>query len=234
MRRPAHHLIVGADRIHDVEAEQRDVRRLEDVTAGVEHDIRQVLACGLLRRLLAEPDQIAFRELQPRQHGHILANLAELGDAGLAPFGHVLRCPQHGEPRHRQQEARVDAVVACLDAFAAGHAGLGPFLGFLGALAGPQDVEHAGHHGLRVGAAEAGGFRDRTCFEAGAALGAGVEHLFDAPRERRFESAVFHADESSSKQRPPRAAVRHAAAAAATGRSSGATSVRFRPSCLAE
>ena len=44
----AHDLIIGAHRVHNVEAEQRDVRRLQHVTAGVEHHIRQF---GTGRRL---------------------------------------------------------------------------------------------------------------------------------------------------------------------------------------
>ena len=89
--RPAHHLIVGADRVHDVEAEQRDVRRLQHVAAGVEHHVGQLGARRLLRRLLAEPDQRVLGKLQPRQHADVLADLAELGDA-LPCAARPVRC----------------------------------------------------------------------------------------------------------------------------------------------
>ncbi len=92
----------------------------------------------------------------------------------------------------RQQETRIDAVVAGLDALAARHAGLGPFLGFGRALAEAEDVEHAGHHRDRVGVSETRGGRDGTGFEAGAALGAGVEHVVDAAGESVFKSGVLH------------------------------------------
>ena len=192
MGRPAHHLIVGADHVHDVEAEQRDVRRLQHVAAGVEHHVRQFGARRRLRRLLAEPDQRILGELQPRQHADVLADLAELRDAGLAPLGGSLSFLHHREPRHGQQEARIDAVVAGLDALAARHAGLGPFLRFCRALAEAQDVEHAGHHRLGSASPRPAGAGDRAGLEAGAAFGAGVEHVVDAAGEGFFESGVLH------------------------------------------
>ena len=150
MGRPAHHLIVGADHVHDVEAEQRDVRRLQHVAAGVEHHVRQFGARRFLRRLLAEADQRLFGQLQPRQHARRpRRSCGTTVTPCLRRSAGVLVVPHHREPRHRQQEARIDAVVAGLDALAAGHAGLGPFLGFRRALAEAQDVEHAGDHGLR-------------------------------------------------------------------------------------
>ena len=144
VRRAAHHLIVGADHVHDVEAEQRDVRRLQHVAAGVEHDVRQFGARRLLRRPLAEPDQ---RLLDSCSRDSTLTSWPILRNTltpCLAPLVRRLVVSHHRKPRHRQQEARIDAVVAGLDAFAAGHAGLGPFLGFRRALAEAQDVEHAG------------------------------------------------------------------------------------------
>jgi hypothetical protein len=40
MGRPAHDLIGDAERIHDIERQQRDMRRLEHIAAGIEHEIR--------------------------------------------------------------------------------------------------------------------------------------------------------------------------------------------------
>ena len=188
MGRPAHHLIVGADRVHDVEAEQRDVRRLQHVAAGVEHHVGQFGARRFLRGFW--PSRISDSSDSCSRDSTLMSSpiLRNTVTPCLRRSVGVLVVPHHGEPRHGQEEARIDAVVAGLDAFAAGHAGLGPFLGFRRALAEAQNVEHAGHHGLRVGAAEARGRGDRADLEALAAFGAGVEHVVDAAGEGLFES----------------------------------------------
>ena len=129
MGRPAHDLVVGAEHIHDVEAQQRDVRRLEHVAAGVEHHVRQFGA-------RAAPSTAAGRagSAPPRKVAGATARRRPRRACGtaLTPFlrrsAGSLRVPHHGEPRHGQQEARIDAVVAGLDALAAHHAGLGPLL----------------------------------------------------------------------------------------------------------
>ena len=43
-RDAAHHLVGHAERVEHLEHEQRDVRRLDDVAAGVEHDVRGSVA----------------------------------------------------------------------------------------------------------------------------------------------------------------------------------------------
>jgi hypothetical protein len=43
MRRPAHHLVGGAERIHDIKGKQRDVWGLEHVAAGVEHEVGRLV-----------------------------------------------------------------------------------------------------------------------------------------------------------------------------------------------
>ena len=49
MVRPAHHAIGDAERIHDVEREQRDVRRLQHVAAGIEDEVRPLAPCASSR-----------------------------------------------------------------------------------------------------------------------------------------------------------------------------------------
>ena len=49
MARAAHDMVGDAERVHDVEGQQRDMRRLEHVAAGVEHEIRRVTSGGLDR-----------------------------------------------------------------------------------------------------------------------------------------------------------------------------------------
>jgi hypothetical protein len=39
MSRTAHDLVSDAERIHDVEGKERDMRRLEHIAAGVEHEV---------------------------------------------------------------------------------------------------------------------------------------------------------------------------------------------------
>ena len=143
-RRPAHHLISDAERIHDVEGEQRDMRRLQHIAAGVEHEVRRLGRHRSRRRFLAEP-------LQHRRHRAAIATAwstsrlmsRNVVDALAAPLGQFVLAFAHGDARHRQQEARIDAVVARLDALAAEHAGGRPFARSLRPFAGADDVEHA-------------------------------------------------------------------------------------------
>ena len=74
MGRAAHHLVADAERIHDVEREQRDVRRLEHVAAGVEDEIRRRVRGGPLCAL-PEPRQQLVVELQPRNLLHVASPL---------------------------------------------------------------------------------------------------------------------------------------------------------------
>jgi hypothetical protein len=165
------------------------MRRLEHIAAGVEHDVRQlfIVRGRPAARPLAEPLQRVVAELQMRQDADVLAHAAEALHAELAALAR-LGALRHGEPSHREQEARVDAVVAGLDAFAAQHAGLGPALRLLPAFAQPHYVQHAGHHRLRIGFAQARRARDRTGGEARTARGAGVEHVVDATVEGGLET----------------------------------------------
>ena len=48
MSRPAHDVISNAERVHDVERKQRDMRRLEHVAAGIKDEIGNSL--GILHR----------------------------------------------------------------------------------------------------------------------------------------------------------------------------------------
>jgi len=64
MGRPTHHPVGNAERIHDIESEQRDVRRLKHIAAGVEYEVRSLVRPGYRRRFLAEPFQYFAIELQ--------------------------------------------------------------------------------------------------------------------------------------------------------------------------
>ena len=112
----AHHIIGDAERVHDVERQKRDVRRLEHVAAGVEHEIGAFAGLGRrtavqpLADALAEPRQIGVVELHARQHIGAVGDQAEILDAFLAPFARLVLLSRHGDARHRQQEARIDAL----------------------------------------------------------------------------------------------------------------------------
>ena len=94
------------------------------------------------------------------------------------------------------------------------------------ALAEPQDVEHAGHHGLRIGVAETGRPGDRAGGEAGAALGAGVEH-------HSITSSARPSSEGGTVRPSALAVLRlmisSTFVACWTGRSAGFSPLRIRP-----
>ena len=96
---------------------------------------------------------------------------------------------RHGDPRHVEQEARVDAVVAGLDALATEHAGIRPLAGSFRPVAVAHDVNDPGDHSARLGIPDIRRAGDRAGLKALAALRAGVRHRRDAGREGRFESA---------------------------------------------
>src|SRR5450631_1705898 len=93
---------------------------------------------------------------------------------------------------HREQKARVDPVIARFDAFAAEHAGRGPFARRLGTLAGAHDVDHATNDVFWVCSADAGGPYARTDLDTLAAFRAGFEHAVDAVAESRLEGDFVH------------------------------------------
>ena len=76
---PAHDLVVDPEEIERIEAQERDVRGLQDVATGVEDDIGRALARR--RRLTSDAGQGLWRQLQPRQDAHAAAHRLE----ALAP-----------------------------------------------------------------------------------------------------------------------------------------------------
>ena len=109
------------------ELEQRDVRRLQHVAAGIKDEIRRRLGVGTVVRFLAEPRQQRRVELHARDVGNVARDLAETFNPGPALLRRFILLPRHGDPRHAEKKARIDPVVAGLDAFARQHAGIRPF-----------------------------------------------------------------------------------------------------------
>ena len=179
MARTAQHLIGDSERIHDVERKERNVRGLEHVAAGVEHEIGRCLGLGVAAWLLAQAREQFVPELHLRNMGHLARDLAEAVDPLTTSLRRFIPMSRHRDPRHAEHEARIDPVVAGLDAFAGEHAGIRPFARGLRAVAGAQDVDDAGDHsdGLGVHAAGAG---DRADLDTLAAAGAGVRHRLNA------------------------------------------------------
>ena len=174
--------VVEAEGVHDVEAEQRDVRRLAQIAAGVEHDVDRAFVAKAAGILVAEACQQVGGHLHAGEHAYTLAHLAELLGADLALL--VWRpAAGHCEARQRQHEAGVDAFRAGWDARAAAGADGGPSLG--GGRAGPagDDVAYGGSHGCRGLAAEACRLRHRADLEALAAGGAGGQDVVRAGGE---------------------------------------------------
>ena len=195
MGRSAHHLINDAERIHDVEREQRDVRGLEHVAAGVEYEVRRFGWCRGRCRFLAEPLQHRVIELQAGQHGDVPADLAEACDALAPPLRQFMVGFGKGDARHRQQKARIDAVVAGLDTLAAEHAGGGPFARHFRPLAGAHDVEDAADDVAGADIRDPGRRDTGADLDAFAAARAGVEHVVHAAIQRRLEGDLAHRQE---------------------------------------
>ena len=131
-------------------------------------------------------------ELHPRQRGDVAAGVAISGDAGAAPRGQVGFLSPHRAARHGEQEARIDAVIAGLDAMAAQHAGGRPFPGSFRAVAAAHEIDHARDDIGGRGPGEVGGRHARTDLDAFAASGAGIEHVVDALVQGGFEAEVGH------------------------------------------
>jgi hypothetical protein len=111
---------------------------------------------------------------------------------GATPHDRVSGAGFHRDPRHVDQKARVDAVVAGRDALAAIGADLGPARGFGDAWPAGNEVHEAGGDDRRALALAAGvdpGRLDhRARGNAFAAAGAGVEAGLD-PSAQGIEKA---------------------------------------------
>ena len=189
MGRAAHDGIADAERIHDVERKKRDVRRLEHVAAGVEDEIRRRVGRGA-RCVLPEPRQQRVVELNARHRMDVARDLAKTIDAAAAHRHRVVLGARHGGSRHAKEEARIDAVVAGLDAIAGAHAAGGPMARRIAALAPAQNVDDAADDADRIVACrgfQPGGAGDRASLDAFAATGAGVDHGVDAALQGGLE-----------------------------------------------
>src|SRR6185437_926011 len=142
----------------------------------VEDDVRRLRGrFGLGTCDLTKTRKLRVGELQSGKLRHVTRDQARAVDPELALLTRLVLGARHGDARHVEQEARVDAVVADLDALARKHAGIGPFARGFRPVAGAYDVEHARDRLARIGVGDPGRPGDRARLEAFAALGAGVE-----------------------------------------------------------
>src|SRR5580700_5322164 len=204
MGRAAHDTIADAERVHDVERHERDVRRLEHIAAGVEHEVRWRVGPlpslprkrGRIRWGLALPQALQERvvELQPRDLIDVARDLAKAFDTAAALRDHVVLGSRHGDTRHAEQKARIDAVVAGLDAIAGTDAAARPLsrrlVASLAIMTLTQDIDDAADdaHGIvACRGFEPGSAGDRTDLDALAAARAGVGHCRGAGLQGGFE-----------------------------------------------
>jgi hypothetical protein len=94
---------------------------------------------------------------------------------------------RHGKARHREQETRIDAVIAGLDALTAQRTGLRPFARCVRATAAAHYLENAADDVFGLCIRDAGRRNARTNLDALAASRAGVEHAVDVFVQSRFE-----------------------------------------------
>jgi hypothetical protein len=189
---PTHHPVANAERVHDIEGEQSDVRRLEHITAGVEHEVRDFSRLRHRCRLLAEPLQHVAIELQTREYSHVPAEITEFPNTLTAPVGELILGLRHRDTRHREQEARVNSVVASLYALTTEHARRSPFARRVGTKAGAHDVEHTTDNVFRTHVADASRPNARTDFDALSTSRASVKHVVDAAAESHLEGDFVH------------------------------------------
>ena len=193
LARPAHDLVIDAQQIEGVETQQRDVRRLQDVAAGVEDDVGRALP----RRGVepAQPRQGLRRHLQPRQDAHAAAHPLE----GLPPAGVERFIAGLGAGKAAGQldhETRVDAVIAGRDAVAAAAAHRGPADCLLIARSAGDQIDDGGGGFARIRRGDPGGLDHRAGAKALAATGAGIGDRL-SPRTKLVEipgrnTAVAH------------------------------------------
>src|SRR5258707_15314492 len=118
--------------------------------------------------------------------GDLARDLAEAIDSVAALIARLIPAPRRGDSCHAEQEARVDAVIARLDAFAREDAGVRPLARCFRTIASTHNVDDPVDDRARLGG-NAARSRHRANLDAFAAARAGVGHCRDACGERGFE-----------------------------------------------
>jgi hypothetical protein len=131
-----------------------------------------------VRRARDLGDQLG-RELQPRQNLHALRHRGEALLRGRPTFGRRLALAEL-DLRHREHEARIDAVVTGGEAASGARAGFRPpGAGARGITVTPQDREDVAHHAAGIADVDTGRSGGRTHLDAPTARRAVIENVVD-------------------------------------------------------
>jgi hypothetical protein len=84
IRRSGKNFVARTEPSQDLEAQQRDMRSLQNVAAEIHDDVRRRF--GVVRRLACEAGEQIGRKLQPREHLHRRGHFLKSGLTGGAPF----------------------------------------------------------------------------------------------------------------------------------------------------
>src|SRR6185436_5966108 len=123
----AHHLVSHADRVEHFEHEHQDVRRLDDVAAGIEHDIGIGRVFAALAQRRREALEFFGRQQQARDHARAVMELAVIRLPG-PPHGIFAEPGFRRDPGHVHHEAGIHTVIARAHALATVGADLRPAL----------------------------------------------------------------------------------------------------------
>ena len=131
-------------------------------------------------------------ELQAGKHGRSATAFAVFLHALSTSFGRLFFRSRHPKPCYGEQEARIDAIVAGLDAGPALHARLRPSARRFRAMAAAYQFNDAADGFFGVCIRDAGRLEARTNLDALPAASAGVEHFFDIFTQSCLERDVVH------------------------------------------
>ena len=166
------------------------MRRLDDVAAGVKHDLRRRLVFVRRAHLGRHARQYLGRQLQTRNGARAAVHRVEILLGAATDFGFAFLRGHAGDARHVDHEARVDAVIAGRNALAAIGANLCPTLGVGRAWAAIEKIEDAVDDRDGVGRIEPRRLGHRAGLDAFAASRTGVERLADPRLYRVHEPAA--------------------------------------------
>src|SRR5258707_1651059 len=108
--------------------------------------------------------------------GDLARDLAEAIDSVAALIARLIPAPRRGDSCHAEQKARVDAIIAGLDAFAREDAGVRPLARCFRTIARTHNVDDPIDHRARLGG-NAARSPHRANLDAFAAARAGLGHL---------------------------------------------------------
>jgi hypothetical protein len=186
--RSAHDAVRHPHRVQNVQTQQRDMWRLHEVAAGVEHHLGRDV--GLVFR--TEPRKQFRRQLQSGQHPDSGGHGTETGETGLAA-GIVGVARGHLQSGHGEHETRIDPIQAFRNAMSAPGAYRGPTRG-IRVFATAQNSQDAFGEFPRIRGVNPGRREHRAHLGACAARYATLKHLGSTSFHREVERRDIHID----------------------------------------